>query len=172
MDGQNELSKLKDIVKLNLGRALLPDTHTMLFMRFIANDGQENLLWSLSFDTEKVRARYGELPAASSNETVVQELIKRMQVLKTSPGTVHFFLFQSDWRSLFLKRVFYFRHAELSRMLSLTPVDNLMLPTETLTLSPSTIDAHIRPNSLPHTHHRVLLLGKYCLPFTTILSRF
>jgi len=94
VDSQDELSKLKDIVKLNLGRALLPDTHTMLFMRFIANDGEENLLWSLSFDTEKVKAKYGELPAAatSSNETIVEELIKRMQVLKTSPGTVHFSL--------------------------------------------------------------------------------
>ena len=92
VDGQNELPKLKDIVKSNLGRALLPDTHTMLFMRFIANDGQENLLWSLSYDTEKVKAKYGELSAAatSSNEALMQELIKRMQALKTSPGTVRF----------------------------------------------------------------------------------
>lgn len=55
--------------------------------------------------------------------------------------------------------------AELARMLSLTPVANLLLPTETLTLSPSTTDAHIRPNSLPPTNYRVLLLGKGCLPF-------
>ena len=94
VDGQNELSKLKDIVKLNLGRALLPGTHTMLFMRFIANDGQENLLWSLSYDTDKVKAKYGELSvtAAGSNEAVMQELIKRMQALKTSPGTIQFTL--------------------------------------------------------------------------------
>jgi hypothetical protein len=94
MDVANELPKLREIVKSNLGRALLPETHTMLVMRFVANDGEENLLWSLSFDTEKVRAKYGELVHVLSDPAaLVRELVKRVQSTDTSPGTPLFVLF-------------------------------------------------------------------------------
>lgn len=85
MDVQNELPKLKEIVQMNLGRALLPDTHTMLVMRFVANDGEENLLWSLSFDTEKVRSKYGELNPADP-AALLRELVKRVLSTDASPG--------------------------------------------------------------------------------------
>lgn len=48
-------------------------------------------------------------------------------------------------------------------MMNMTPVENLMLPTEAMTLSPATTNAHIRPATLPRTHSRVLLLGKLLL---------
>lgn len=87
MDAANELPKLREIVKTNLGRALLPGTHTMLVMRFIANDGEENLLWSLSFDTEKARAQHGELAHLHADPAaLLRELVKRVQSADTSPG--------------------------------------------------------------------------------------
>ena len=97
-DTLNQLPKLKEYVKLNLGRALLPDTHTMLFMRFIANDGQDNLLWSLSFNTEAAKLKFGDLPQPQPHaqpqleqqqttpEALVQELVRRMQATDCSPG--------------------------------------------------------------------------------------
>jgi hypothetical protein len=84
-DLQNELPLMKAYVQSNLGRALLPHTNTMLFMRFIANDGQENLLWSLSFDTEIAKQKFGALEAQSA-EDVVRELVRRVQASGCSPG--------------------------------------------------------------------------------------
>ncbi len=84
-DLHNELPKMKSYVQSDLGRALLPDTGTMLFMRFIAQDGQENLLWSLSYDTEIAQQKFGALEAQSPEE-VVQELVKRMQASGCSAG--------------------------------------------------------------------------------------
>jgi hypothetical protein len=105
-DLQNELPLMKSYVQSNLGRALLPDTNTMLFMRFIAQDGQENLLWSLSFDTEIAKQKFGALEAQSAEE-VVRELVRRVQSSGCSPGThrrsynivtivLHFQLFASS----------------------------------------------------------------------------
>jgi hypothetical protein len=48
---------------------------------------------------------------------------------------------------------------ELSRVMELTPPENLLLPTETITTVPSQRDLHIRPAELPPTSHRVVLLG-------------
>ena len=58
---------MQRLVQRNLGRALLADTHTLLFMRFIGNDGRDNLLWSISFDTEISREKFGDLPSASAS---------------------------------------------------------------------------------------------------------
>lgn len=87
LDTNNKLPKMKDHVKLNLGRSLLSDTQTMLFMRFVANDGQDNLLWSLSFNTEAAKAKFGELTQVQeSPEALVQELVRRVQAGNCSPG--------------------------------------------------------------------------------------
>jgi hypothetical protein len=43
--------------------------------------------------------------------------------------------------------------------MELTPLENLLLPTETITTVPSQRDLHIRPSELPPTSHRVVLLG-------------
>jgi hypothetical protein len=43
--------------------------------------------------------------------------------------------------------------------MELTPPENLLLPTETITTVPSQRDLHIRPSELPPTSHRVVLLG-------------
>jgi hypothetical protein len=48
---------------------------------------------------------------------------------------------------------------ELSRVMELTPPENLLLPTETITTVPSQRDLHVRPAELPTTSHRVVLLG-------------
>jgi hypothetical protein len=43
--------------------------------------------------------------------------------------------------------------------MSLTPAANILMPNETVTMSPAQKHAHLRPASLPPTHHRVVLLG-------------
>ena len=53
--------------------------------------------------------------------------------------------------------------------MSMTPVENLMLPTETMTLSPTTTDAHIRSATLPRTYSRVMLLGEFTHLFSSLL---
>lgn len=87
-DVNNELPKMKAFIQQNLGRSLLPDSNTMLFMRFIASNGQENLLWSLSFDTELCRVKQGELPAAAEEggAVLLQELRKRVEAAGSDPG--------------------------------------------------------------------------------------
>ena len=45
--------------------------------------------------------------------------------------------------------------------MSMTPVENLLLPSETMTMRPGTPSPHLRPASLPATKQRVVLIGKY-----------
>jgi hypothetical protein len=86
-DTDNELSKMRSYVQGNLGRALLPNTNTMLFMRFVANDGQENLLWSLSFDTQISNEIFGELPGPEhGSETLLHELVCRVKMSDCDTG--------------------------------------------------------------------------------------
>jgi hypothetical protein len=86
-DTNNELSKMRPYVQGNLGRALLPNTNTMLFMRFVANDGQENLLWSLSFDTQISNEMFGELPGPEhGSETLLHELVCRVRMSDCDTG--------------------------------------------------------------------------------------
>jgi hypothetical protein len=64
LDTNNELPLMRNYVQNNLGRALLPNTNTLLFMKFLTpSDGQENLLWSLSFKTDAAREKFGDLPS-------------------------------------------------------------------------------------------------------------
>jgi hypothetical protein len=67
-DTKNELPLMRYYMQSNLGRALLPSTNTLLFMKFIASDGQENLLWSLSFKTDVAKEKFGELPTEDLGE--------------------------------------------------------------------------------------------------------
>ena len=62
LDTANALQKCKSFVKQNLGRAMLPHSHSVIFMRFAATDGQENMLWAVSFQTDVASKVFGELP--------------------------------------------------------------------------------------------------------------
>jgi hypothetical protein len=86
-DTDNEISKMRSYVQGNLGRALLPNTNTMLFMRFVANDGQENLLWSLSFDTQISNEIFGELPGPEhGSDALLHELVCRVKMSDCDTG--------------------------------------------------------------------------------------
>jgi hypothetical protein len=43
--------------------------------------------------------------------------------------------------------------------MSMTPAANILMPRETVTMNPAQNHVHMRPASLPPTHHRVVLLG-------------
>lgn len=141
-DTENELIKLKEVVNnSNLGRALLPHTNTVLFMKFIDNTGEKNLLWSISFDTKVAEDKFGTLP--TNIDELRQNLVKRLRECEVD--------------------------SELIRSVELTPEDNFMLPYETLTMKFKK-NVHLRPKSLPETKFRVVLLGTVCCCIVVYLS--
>ena len=91
LDTADELRTIKSFTELNLGRALLPSTNTMLFMRFIGDDGVKNLLWSLSFDAAVAKEKFGPLPPTSNTygtQVLIQEMVRRLKDTNCCEGKV------------------------------------------------------------------------------------
>ena len=149
----------------------------MLLLRFRGNSGEENLLWSLSFDHTLAAERLGDLPITADATEVIKELSQRIESMECTPG-IYFYIkltriciFTHFYRSVticyhsFFPIMFF---AELSRIINMTPTENIIQPYEATVLAAINKNPHIRPSTLPATNHRVILLGM-CFTYFSII---
>lgn len=143
VDINDELALMKKYVMGgNLGRAILSDSHSLLFMKFIDTDGEPNLLWSISWQTDFTNEKFGEL--STDKTTLKEQLVQRLTRSECSPETLKLF--------------------------DLTPDENLEMPRPGVMMQ-QTKDPHIRPSDLPQQKCRVLLIGDAAHAMTTHAGR-
>jgi 2-polyprenyl-6-methoxyphenol hydroxylase-like FAD-dependent oxidoreductase len=129
---ENEgIDHLSELIKNNLVRVQLDHRHSLLCMRFIANNNMPHFLWAISYDKEHAEKLYGPLPSAEQPTELKKHLLQRVQ----------------DYTK------------EINIIISNTPSENIFLQKDYVSMVPNK-NSHIRP-SPPSTpfHHRVTLLG-------------
>jgi salicylate hydroxylase len=141
-DAKRLVPKLGDMVVGNLCRIQLNHRQSLLCMRFIANDGKEQLLWAVSFDKDHGNKLFGPLPEDEHRPSATKDAI------------AHRVRDQCE---------------EIKSAIQLTAPENIIIQQDYLSMIPESIkDAHkSRPSTCPATFNHVVMLGDAAHAMTT-----